>query len=78
MYHCLASTIAHLFFIRLPFDIVLYRAFWYSEGSFYGVVGYEEEGCAGGGTNDCAADAPVYAVEASAGGKAGAGLEARF
>jgi len=48
------------------------------EGAFYRVVGYEEEGGAGRGPDDCAADAPVDAVEAAAGCEAGGGLETRF
>jgi len=48
------------------------------EGAFYRIVGYEEEGGARGGPDDCAADAPVDAVEAAAGCEAGGGLEARF
>lgn len=45
---------------------------------FYAVVGYEEEGCAGGGSDNCAADAPVYTGETAARGEARRGLQARF
>ena len=48
------------------------------ERAFYRVVCYEEEGCAGRGANERAADASVYAGEAAREGEAGGGLEAGF
>lgn len=48
------------------------------EGFLHAFVGYEEEGCAGGGADDGAADAVVDSAETAAGPEAGGGLQAGF
>lgn len=48
------------------------------ERALYGIVGYEEEGCAGGGADEGGADAAVDAGEATGGVEAVGGLEAGF
>lgn len=49
-----------------------------AEARFDPVVGYEEEGCAGGGAYDCGTDACVDAFEAAGCQESAAGLETRF
>ena len=44
----------------------------------HSLVGDEEEGCAGRGSHDCAADAIVDPAEAARGPEAGGGLQAGF
>ena len=49
-----------------------------AEVSFDAVVGYEEQGGAGGGADNCGTDACVDAFETAGLEEAGAGLETRF
>jgi hypothetical protein len=74
MAKCFIAWFYFFFFVRLPFHIIRYRTLWLRKGPLYGIVRYEEEGCAGRGANDCASHPPVYAIEASAGGETRAGL----
>jgi hypothetical protein len=78
VHYRLTPTAPDLLCVRFAFGIVLYLRFRLRKRPFYRVVSYEEEGCAGGGPDNCAADAPVYAIEASTSGETRAGLETRF
>jgi hypothetical protein len=64
--------------VRFSFGVVGERVGGGREVSLYAVVGYEEEGSAGRGADERAANASVYTGEAAARDEAGGRLEAGF
>lgn len=78
MHKGLTPRIRRASLIRFALGVVGGAGRGAGESAFEGVVGYEEEGCARGGTDDGGAHASVDAGEAAGGGEAGGGLEAGF